>query len=98
MSYAPQLSENAPHILHPLACLLALYEARVETGVIVPKSGFRQVNCGARPGARRDLPSNDGRLPTWKEWIESKGIGKDTAIRHFRGCSASGALAFGPCG
>ena len=29
----------------------------------------------AKPGKRTDLPSFDGRLPTWYEWLESKGIG-----------------------
>jgi len=38
----------------------------------------------ARPGKRTDLPSNDGRLPTWYEWLESKGIGESTPLRHFK--------------
>jgi len=54
MSQAPQLSENAPHILHPLGRFEALYEAVVEIRVNVPIMRFRQLNCGARLSLRPD--------------------------------------------
>jgi len=38
----------------------------------------------AQPGIRTDLSSNDDRLPTWKEWLELKGIGLSTPTRHFK--------------
>jgi len=35
----------------------------------------------ARPGKRTDLGAN---APGWQEWLNSKGICKDTPIRHFK--------------
>jgi hypothetical protein len=37
-----------------------------------------------RQGARRDLSENSDKLPTWLEWIESKGISDKTPISHFK--------------
>ncbi len=38
----------------------------------------------ARPGKRTDLVANATRLPTWDDWIKSKGIDRTTAYRHFK--------------
>ena len=38
----------------------------------------------ANPGKRVDLVPNGQRLPTWAEWLESKGIGIHTPTRHFK--------------
>ena len=35
-------------------------------------------------GRRTDLSPNGEKLPTWEEWLEGKGIGKNTAARHFK--------------
>ena len=35
----------------------------------------------ARPGKRTDLGAN---APGWQDWLESKGICKDTPLRHFK--------------
>ncbi len=35
-------------------------------------------------GKRTDLSANAEKLPTWLEWLEAKGIGSDTPLRHFR--------------
>ena len=37
-----------------------------------------------RQGQRTDFSANAEKLPTWLEWLDSKGIGSDTPIRHFR--------------
>ena len=35
----------------------------------------------AKPGKRTDLGAN---APGWQEWLDSKGICKDTPLRHFK--------------
>jgi N6-adenosine-specific RNA methylase IME4 len=37
----------------------------------------------AVPGTRTDLSHKRERLPTWTEWVKSKGIGKNTLTGHF---------------
>lgn len=38
----------------------------------------------AMPGARTDLLKTFRRLPTWYEWLESKGISHPTPLNHFK--------------
>lgn len=38
----------------------------------------------AKPGKRTDLSENSERLPTWLEWLDSKGISDKTPINHFK--------------
>jgi len=35
-------------------------------------------------GRRSDLSANADKLTTWLGWLEAKGIGSDTPIRHFK--------------
>lgn len=38
----------------------------------------------AKPGARLDLVENSMRLPSWYDWLKSKGIAHDTPLNHFK--------------
>lgn len=35
-----------------------------------------------KTGSSESVP--DGTLPTWRDWLEAKGIGKETPLRHFK--------------
>jgi hypothetical protein len=37
-----------------------------------------------KPGQRVDLSQNCERLPTWTEWLETKGIALNTPLNHFK--------------
>ena len=36
------------------------------------------------PGQRTDLPQNCVRLPSWENWLKSKGIAPNTPLNHFK--------------
>ncbi len=43
---------------------------------------YNKLKVGHNP--KKSRPSNEGQLPTWYEWLASKGIGESTPLRHFK--------------